>query len=107
MKITNTIFPAMCVQAGLPEPVAEFRFAPPRKWRFDWLFITHRLALEIEGGVWASKNGKKSRHFHGAGAIADMEKYAEAAILNYRVIRVTTKDFQSGKAIDLLKRAML
>jgi hypothetical protein len=39
---------------GLPVPIREHRFAPPRRWRFDYAWPAHRLALEIEGGTWTA-----------------------------------------------------
>ena len=77
-------FGRICVAAGLPEPVPEFRFAPPRKWRFDYAWPPEKVALEIEGGVWT-----QGRHTRGSGYIKDIEKYSEAAVRGWKVIRVT------------------
>jgi hypothetical protein len=77
-------FPAVCVAAGLPEPVAEYRFAPPRRWRFDFAWTEHKVALEVDGGVFT--NG---RHTRGAGVLKDMEKLNTAAIAGWRVVRCT------------------
>jgi very-short-patch-repair endonuclease len=80
----------LCIKAlKLPDPEREYKFCDDRRWRFDFAWVDKRLALEIEGGVWLSKFGKKSRHFYGAGAIADMEKYNFAAELGWRVLRYT------------------
>ena len=38
----------------LPEPEREYRFAPPRRWRFDFAWPAAMLALEVEGGVWST-----------------------------------------------------
>lgn len=92
---------AACRAAGLPEPVAEHRFHPTRKWRFDWAWPEHRLALEIEGGAWIG-----GRHTSGAGFVGDMEKYSEAAILGWRILRCQPKEARDGKALDLVRRAL-
>jgi len=63
----------------------EFRFAPPRRWRFDYAFPAHKVAVEIEGGVWA-----RGRHVRPRGYAADCEKYTAAAALGWRVLRYTT-----------------
>lgn len=89
--------------AGLPEPEAEYVFAPPRKWRFDycWPDPAVRLAVEVEGGT---RSG--GRHVRPQGYEDDCEKYNEAALLGWRVIRVTTGMVQSGEALALVERAL-
>lgn len=59
----------------------EFRFHPVRKWRFDFL-IDKNIAVEIEGGIW-----NYGRHNRGSGFIADAEKYNEATILGFKLLR--------------------
>ena len=75
-------FPAICRAAGLPAPVAEYRFAPPRRWRFDFCWPVEKVAVEVEGGVFAG-----GRHTRGAGYRADLEKYNRATLMGYRVLR--------------------
>ncbi len=86
---------------GLPEPEQEYKFHPDRKWRFDFAFVSERLAVEVEGATWA--NG---RHTRGDGFENDCRKYAEAAILGWRVIRVTGGMVESGEAVQLIERAL-
>ncbi len=86
---------------GLPEPVRELRFAAPRRWSFDFAWPDARLALEVEGGVYA--NG---RHTTGAGFTADCEKYNEALLRGWRVLRVTGQQVHNGAALDWLRRAL-
>jgi very-short-patch-repair endonuclease len=74
----------LCRAAGLPAPVAEYRFHPARKWRFDYAWPDHKLAVEIDGGVWA-----QGRHTRGAGFIADQQKTNAAALLGFFVLRYT------------------
>jgi hypothetical protein len=104
VKVSAETFAAVCEAAGLPRPVPEFRFAPPRRWRFDWVFLSPDgggVALEIEGGVWT-----KGRHTRPAGFIKDIEKYNAAAILGYRVIRSTPAEFSSGAVLATVKAAL-
>ena len=38
--------------SGLPVPETQFRFAPPRRWRFDLAWLDRKLACEIDGGTY-------------------------------------------------------
>lgn len=97
---SEALFLAACEAHGLPTPEPEYVFAPPRKWRFDWLFAGW-LALEIEGGVWTNGAHVRGEHF-----LSDIEKYNEAVILGFSVIRCTPDDVNTGAAFELLKRAL-
>lgn len=88
--------------AGLPPPVAEYVFAPPRRFRFDLCWPDHqKLACEIDGAVWV--NG---RHSRGSGVQRDCEKFSLAAIHGWRIIRVTGDLVKSGKALRWLEQAL-
>jgi hypothetical protein len=94
-------FAAVIVAAGLPAPIREHRFAPPRRWRFDYAWPAHRLALEVEGGTWSG-----GRHVRGRGYEADCEKYNAAALLGWTVLRVTPGMLRDGRALALLERGL-
>jgi very-short-patch-repair endonuclease len=84
--------------SGFPEPEREFRFCA-RRWRFDFAWPTLKLAVEVEGGTWAG-----GRHTTGAGFEKDAEKYNEAVVLGWRVLRVTPNMIEDGRALALLER---
>jgi len=92
-----------CRLAALPEPTAEYRFAPPRRWRFDyaWPKVEPPVALEVEGGVFVA-----GRHSRGAGMINDMEKYNTATLAGWKVLRVTPKQIADGSALTLVEQAI-
>lgn len=67
------------------EPEFEYRFYPERKWRFDVAWPQYGVAIEWEGMVW----GKGGRHQRPEGFAKDCEKYNEAALLGWVVLRYT------------------
>ena len=88
--------------AGLERPTPEFMFHPIRRWRCDYCWIDQQIILEVEGGIFT--NG---RHSRGAGMKEDMNKYNEAAIMGYRIIRVVPTELSSIKTINILRRILL
>lgn len=87
----------------LPMPTAQYRFAAPRRWTFDFAWPDQKLYVEVEGGIWIRGGG---RHNRAASFEKDCEKYAEAAIRGWRGLRVTTGQVTSGIAINLIERAL-
>jgi len=76
----------------LPPPQKQYRFHPTRKWRFDFAWPVGKIALEVEGGVWT-----QGRHVRPLGFEKDIEKYNEAALLDWLVLRTTDKSFRNGR----------
>ncbi len=62
------------------------------------------VSVEIEGGIFMKKGG---RHNRGAGMRNDMEKYAEAVIAGWRLIRIVPEWIKNGRALDYVRRATL
>lgn len=88
---------------GGPELVKEYRFHQSRKWRADFAHLPSRTLIEIEGGIWV--NG---RHNRAAGFAADLEKYLEAALDGWRVVRLGPRELNAdnaGRLIALLREA--
>ena len=71
---------------GGPSLEHEFRFSPPRRWKADFCCHEARLLIEIEGGVYTH-----GRHTSIKGFLNDAEKYLEAELLGYTVMRLTDK----------------
>lgn len=80
-----------CSSGGMPTPVPEYKFHPTRKWLFDFAWPEQKVALEIEGGAWTG-----GRHTRGKGYESDCAKYSEAAVLGWKVLRVTTGMLERG-----------
>lgn len=74
----------ICKEHGLPLPFAEYQFAHPRKWRFDFAWLEQRVALEIQGGLFV-----QGRHTRGAALLKEHEKLNTAAALGWRVLFVS------------------
>jgi very-short-patch-repair endonuclease len=79
-------FETLWRQVGGPALVAEYRFHPTRRWRFDYAVPTKKLAIELEGGEFVG-----GRHLRPVGFTNDCIKYNAAAGLGWRVFRLTTK----------------
>ena len=94
-------FPNVCESAGLGLPVAEYKFHPTRKWRFDYCWPDKKVALEVEGGVWTG-----GRHTRGSGFVRDILKYNSAAILGWRVLRCTPQEVRNLTILNTLREAM-
>lgn len=87
--------------ARLPVPEREHRFHPTRMWRFDFAWPEQHVAVEIEGGIWTGGG-----HTRGRGYREDMEKYNEAALHGWIVLRFTPKQIKNGDAMGPLTRAL-
>jgi hypothetical protein len=77
-----------------PALEAEFKFHPKRKWRADFAHIPSRTLIEIEGGIFMRGGG--GRHTRGVGYAADAEKYMEAVLAGWRVIRLTERQLNQS-----------
>lgn len=77
----------------------EFKFHPTRKWRADFHLKGKKILVEVEGGIWS--NG---RHTRGKGYLEDLEKYNAATMMGYQVIRFSTEQVKSGKAIEQIEK---
>lgn len=88
----------------LPPPKREFKFKASRKWMFDfaWDDPCYRLAVEVEGGIHSG-----GRHTDPKGFERDAEKYNEAALMGWVLLRFTSGMIRRGEAISTLKRALL
>lgn len=101
---------------GLPHPRLEYRFAREvvgekpglrdrlqaaglKDWRFDFAWPDKKLAVEVEGGSWTG-----GRHTRGKGFSDDCQKYAEAVLLGWKVLRFTSDQIDSGYAGGAIER---
>lgn len=93
--------------------VREYRFAPPRRWRFDFVVkdpyaldcdreacTKHGVAVEVEGGAYSGGHKRYSA------ADTDTEKSNAAVIAGWRVLRFTTAQAIDGRALQTIEQAL-
>lgn len=78
----------MCVE----QPRPEYVFAPPRKFRFDFAWRQRKIAIEVDGGIYA----RRPSHHSLRGILRDMEKQNLATMLGWRVLRYTPQQIEAG-----------
>lgn len=78
----------------------QVRFHPIRQWRADFV-VEERLILEVEGGLYV--NGGHNR---GAMIEDTMEKLAEAAMLGYTTLRVSSEHVRRGWALKWIEKLL-
>ena len=59
---------------------SEYRFTPPRRYRWDFCHLESKVAIEINGQIW-----HKGGHSSGKGLLRDYEKMNLAASQGWRV----------------------
>lgn len=92
------VFRALLRRECIAQPIAEFRFAAPRRWKFDYAWPDYGVALEVEGGVWT-----RGRHTRGAGFLKDCEKYNAAAIRGWLVLRTVPSMLSTLETMVMLR----
>ncbi len=109
-------FQSILIQIGgdIPSPEPEYRFHPSRKWRFDFAWPRHLVAVELEGGVYGKhiychvcgtkqrarkKDGSLGKPISLGGGhtrfhrfMSDKEKYNAAAMMGWMILRFVRDD---------------
>lgn len=95
------VFTVICKTDLNLECIKEYRFHPKRMWRFDYAIPEHKIALEVEGGVWTG-----GRHIRPQGFLGDIEKYNTATLMGWKVFRVTPDELYKTSTFNLIKQAI-
>ena len=82
--------------ADLPEPVREYMFWPGRRFRFDFAWVEHKVAAEVEGFGHHKLNRYRT----------DIGKYNEASVRGWILIRITSPMLNDLSWQPLLRRAL-
>ncbi len=78
----------------------QVRFIPSRRFLADFV-IDSDLMVEVQGGVYI-----RGAHTRGTTYESNCEKMALALGLGYRVLWVTSRQVQNGKAIEWIGKAL-
>lgn len=101
-------------EEGIPTPETEYRFHPKRRWRFDFAWPLHRVALEIEGGVFGKK-GKRcptcklrgvGAHNSVKGILRDIDKYNAAQVNQWAVVRCIPTKRTAPETYETIRRVL-
>lgn len=77
----------------------QFRFCLARRWKADFALNDSMTLIEVEGGVWINGAHNRGKRFE-----EDCLKYAEAAIMGWKVLRFSTGQVKNGTALEMIKR---
>ena len=94
------MFTALLTQLGYA-PTREYYFWPGRRFRWDYAWPDVKLALDVQGGVYAG-----GHHSRGQGYEDDNRKANEAVLMGWVVIRCTPGQIANGEALRWLLRAL-
>lgn len=98
----------------VPEPIPEYKFHLTRRWKVDFAWVDEKIILEVEGEIYGTgkpcfycKVRPTGGHSSISGILRDIEKYNEAAIHGWIVLRVLPEELtlENGKAFNLLEQA--
>lgn len=78
--------------------IPDYKFLEDRKFLLDFAIVEHKIAVEVEGAVYASKG----RHTSGAGYSRDIEKYNIATSMGWKVLRITSSNVKKKEETDKL-----
>ena len=87
-----------CKRSGITPPVAEYKFHPRRKWRFDAAWADEKVAIEFQGGIWTGGAHTRGAHFE-----SDCLKFSSAAILGWRLLLATYDQLNSGLLLQWIE----
>lgn len=116
MKNKTDYFTTLVKSSLKLDCVKEHYFCEGRMWRFDYAIPSHKIAIEVEGGVFKERTyrNKKGvlittvggRHNSSEGFLKDMEKYNKAAVLGWKVIRVVPTSLNTDNTLTMIKEAV-
>lgn len=79
----------------------QYEYAAPRKFRADFAIPSHRLLIEVQGGIFS-----KQAHGSISGVLRDNERVNNATLRGWRILRVTPDEVMDGRAKSLVEAAL-
>ena len=83
----------------LPAFAREYRFFPPRRWRWDFAWPDLKVAVEIEGGIYSG-----GAHVRGADIEDDHEKRNAGTAQGWAVLYFGPKAIQRADYVPMLRQ---
>lgn len=90
----------------LPNPVREYQFHPVRKWRFDFAWPQIKVAVEIDGGTFATST-MPNNHAIGKRYQQDCIKSNAAQLEGWAVLRADREMVNTDQFGELVKTMLL
>lgn len=81
---------------------SEYRFAAPRRFRFDFAHPESKIAIELQGGVW-----HQGRHSRGSGLLNEYTKMNLAAAQGWRVFYLCANTVSDRSIYKLIADAIV
>jgi hypothetical protein len=81
---------------------SEWRFAPPRRFRFDFAHLPSKIAIEIQGGIFMPNSG----HNNGAALVKEYEKLCLASSLGWRIFFLSSVTVSDENIYKLIAQAI-
>lgn len=101
MSNLEEMFILMLKDAGVREPIREYKFCPPRRFRTDMAWLREKVLVEIQGGIWI-----RGRHVRPAALASEYEKINLAQLLGYRILLFTPGMIKNGEALKTVQTAL-
>jgi very-short-patch-repair endonuclease len=100
--LMNLLLAIHLEELGLEDFTMEYQFHPERKWQMDIAIHSHKVALEVHGGIWSG-----GRHTRGQGFLDDREKMNTAQMMGWRTLEFSTHQVESLYAKSFIKEHLL
>jgi very-short-patch-repair endonuclease len=98
------------LRPGAPEPIAEYWFARPRRYRADWCWPDRKTIVEVDGGQYMARMSQSGRLMVGGRHNGDDDRWKMclAASLGYRVLRFSPSMLETDpeRCCQLVERAL-